>query len=118
MTLPTDPVAAAELAPSLLGPTLRVIGALALLAAGAWILLGRLNRGRRGRGDLCVIDRAFLARGAGVALVRVEGRRLLLGVSNDGVRLLSDLERPRVTGERGSFDAFLLDAETDEEAAS
>jgi len=117
MNLPGDPAATVELVPSLLGPALRMLVALTLLVAAAWALLRWQRHGRRGERDLRVIDRASLARGAGLALVRVEGRRLLLGVSNDGVRLLSDLERPHLpAGE--SFDAFLDDAESAEEPTS
>ncbi|HEU4400900.1 MAG TPA: flagellar biosynthetic protein FliO [Candidatus Polarisedimenticolia bacterium] len=88
---PADALAAAPEAPSLLGALLRSAALLAVLAGGGWALLRWQRRTRGARRFLEVIDRAFLARGASLALVRVCGRRLLLGISSDGVRLVSDL---------------------------
>jgi flagellar biogenesis protein FliO len=66
--------------------------ALAVLALAAAVLLVR----RRARRDapsspVAVVARASLGPGAGVALVEAGGRRLLLGVGKDGVRLVRDL---------------------------
>ena len=59
-----------------------------------------------------VIDRAFLARGASVALLRVGERRLLVGVSSEGVRLLRDLEpgAPASSASSAAFADVLGDA--------
>jgi len=66
-----------------------VVGLLALAAAAA--------RGRWASRpvvrDLEVQSRAPLSRDAGVALVRARGESLLVGWGQDGVRLLSRLER-------------------------
>lgn len=111
MTLLADIVPPPD--PSLLGAGLRMLAALALLGAAAWVVLRWRKHNLRNRRDLCVLDRAFLARGAGVALVSVEGRRLLLGVSNDGVRLLTDLERDDPAPADDSFEAVLTGSARD-----
>ncbi len=94
MTGAIDPVqlATASDGPSLLGATLRIVLMLAVIVAAGW---GWLYWQRRARGPerrLQVLDRAFLMRGAGVALLRADDRRLLVGVSAEGVRLLRDLD--------------------------
>jgi flagellar biogenesis protein FliO len=89
-------VTAPEMVPSLLGATLRVVGMLALLGVGAWLFVKRRSFQRGGRA-IEVIDRAFLARGTSVALLRVGQSRLLLGITPSHVRLLRDL------GAEGSF---------------
>ncbi len=81
-----------DTAPSLVWAVLRTLAALALLLAGAWALLRWQKRGRRAERQIEVIERAALSRAATLALVRVGGRRLLLGISGDGVRLVRDLE--------------------------
>jgi flagellar biosynthetic protein FliO len=93
MTPAADALAAApDVAPSLLGAALRTAAVLVLLGAAAWVFL-RWHRGvRMSRRQMEVLDRAVLARGASVVILRVEGERLLLGVSTDGVRLLRDLD--------------------------
>lgn len=55
-----------------------------------------------------VIDRAFLSRGVSVALLRVGERRLLVGVSGDGVRLLRDLDRAPREAEESFADALAV----------
>ncbi len=109
MTPAIDALAAApDAAPSLVGAALRMAAALALLAAAAWFVL-RWHRGARaGRRQIEVLDRAALTRGASVAILRVEGKRLLLGISADGVRLLRDLD-PDVPA-AADFDAVLAEA--------
>ena len=84
-------LAAAPEAPSLASALLRSGALLVLLAAAGYLLLRWQRRLKRGAQELEVLDRTFLARGASLALVRAGGRRLLLGVSADGVRLVSDL---------------------------
>lgn len=82
-----------DVVPSLAGAAIRAALAIALLVAAAvgWIAWQRRARGTARR--LEVLDRAFLTRGASVALLRVGERQLLIGVSADGVRLLRDFER-------------------------
>ena len=91
MTPGLEPLASApDAVPSLLGAGLRIAGVLALLGVGAWFLVKRRGFTRTAR-SLEVVDRAFLARGASVALLRVGPRRLLLGITAEHVRLLRDL---------------------------
>ncbi len=93
MTPAVDALAAApDVAPSLLSAALRLAAVLLLLSASAWVFL-RWRRGvRSSRRPMEVLDRAVLARGASAVVLRVDGERLLLGVSTDGVRLLRRLE--------------------------
>lgn len=93
MTPPAEPILeVGQQVPSLLSAALRMGGAVLLMAAlaAAWMVWQRRRRpaGRR----LEVLDRAFLARGASVALLRVENRHVLVGVSNEGVRLIRDID--------------------------
>jgi flagellar biogenesis protein FliO len=73
---------------------LRTFAALALVIAvvllAGW-LLRRQTSGRRGH-LLEVEDRLPLARGVQLVVVSAEGRRLLLGVSEKTVQLVTDLE--------------------------
>jgi flagellar biogenesis protein FliO len=78
--------------PSLWGAALRVGLALAALAGLAWLSLAWRRRAGRVERQLEVLDRAHLTRGASVALVRAGGRRLVVGVSTDGVRLLAEID--------------------------
>jgi flagellar biogenesis protein FliO len=89
-------------APSLLWAALRVAGMLALLGLGAWLLVKRrgLQRGIR---SIEVLDRAFLSRGASVALLRAGSRRLLLGITAEQVRLLCELDGQAAPEGRADF---------------
>lgn len=82
--------------------SLRMLLAVGGLAVAAWLYLRwrktSIGSGRR----LEVLDRVPVGRNAALALVAVDGRRLLVGVSQDGVRLVRDLSEPD-----GSFDAAL-----------
>ena len=109
---PADALAAPEVAPTLIGASLRMAAGLAVLGAAAWALLrwrGKLAPGRR---PLVVIDRAVLSRGANLVLVGVDGRRLLLGVHPEGVRLLKDLGCEPKHEAAPSFEATLASAST------
>jgi flagellar biosynthetic protein FliO len=86
-----------------------MIVAVALLCAAAWLLLRWRRRSGAGRRQLRVLDRAFLSRGASVALVHVAGKRLLLGVTTEGVRLLRDLD-PGVAATPADFQGVLAAA--------
>ena len=87
-----EPFLAGAETPSLIGATLRVGLAIVVLAAAAtaWFYWNRKVKGPNRH--LEVLDRAFLARGASVTLVRVDDRRLLVGVSPEGVRLIARLD--------------------------
>ena len=82
-----------EALPGLLD-ALRALAALALVL-GLIVLTGWLLRrqaARRGAGALAVEDRLALARGVQLVVVNAHGRRLLMGVSETSVQLLTDLE--------------------------
>ena len=81
-----------EAAPSLVGAAVRIGAVLLLLFGGALAWMHWQRRGRGARRRLEVLDRVMLARGASVALLRVEGHRLLVGVSAEGVRLIRRLD--------------------------
>ncbi len=73
---------------------LRALAALALVL-GLIVLTGwflRRQAARRGAGALAVEDRLALARGVQLVVVNAHGRRLLMGVSEKSVQLLTDLE--------------------------
>ncbi|RZS91438.1 flagellar protein FliO/FliZ [Motilibacter rhizosphaerae] len=59
-------------------------------------VLGRAGSGRKGS-NLEVLARRQLAKGASVAVVQVGSRALVLGVSEQGVRLLSEAEAAEFT---------------------
>jgi flagellar biogenesis protein FliO len=93
MSSPVDALAlTSDAAPSLLWSAIKTVGAFAGLGAMAWVLLRWQKVGRRSKRHLEVIDRAILGRGASVALLRVCGKRVLVGISSEGVRLLRDLD--------------------------
>jgi len=108
---------APEAVPSLAMAAVRMGLALGALILAAWALLRWRNRTVGGRRDLQVLDRAVLTRGASVALVNVSGRRLLLGVSTNGVNLLTRLEATERTV-AASFDNALDEASRDTEATA
>jgi flagellar biogenesis protein FliO len=64
-----------------------------LLVGGAWFGVRHHSRRRRGdaRRQLEVIARLGLAKGVSVAVVRIAGRGLVLGVSDKGVSLVAEL---------------------------
>lgn len=113
--VPVQPIApavepGAELAPE--GPGLLRVGA-ALLAVLA-LLIGAHALVRRtslagGGGDLRLEARLPVARGGQVAVVRVEGRRLLVGITPSSVNLIAELgESTDTAGPPGRrFDSLL-----------
>ena len=64
-----------------------------LLVGGAWFGVRHHSRRRRGdaRRQLEVLARLGLAKGVSVAVVRIAGRGLVLGVSDKGVSLVAEL---------------------------
>lgn len=112
MLPPTEPGLAGPDIPSLWDAAVRLALAVGVIVAAAW---GWLYWQRRGRGNgrhLEVIERSFLARGVSLALVRVDDRRLLVGVSAEGVRLIRDLDQ-RGAAAGGRFRDALASASTE-----
>lgn len=72
---------------------LRVVLALAVVLGLLWWLARRTGGGRARAKvtTVSVVGRQSLGRRSGVAVVEVEGRRLLLGVTDQGVTLLAEL---------------------------
>ncbi len=81
---------------------LRVLVSLVVVVAILWFSARRLA-GSRGGGapDLRVVGRLSLSRRSSVALVEVSGRRLLVGVGDAGVTLVSDLGAAEAALEEG-----------------
>ncbi|MBC7551340.1 MAG: flagellar biosynthetic protein FliO [Cellulomonas sp.] len=79
---------------------LRVVLALACVLGLIWFAGRRLSGTpglRKPRSvPLTVIGRQSLGKGAGIALVEVAGRVLLLGVGEQGVRVLTEIDLPPV----------------------
>lgn len=81
-------------------PVVRVILTLGLLMGGLYFVKPWLKKMKwagaplAGGTGLDVVARAYLGPRAGLCLVQAEGRRLLVGVGADGVRLLADLGTP------------------------
>ncbi len=77
---------------------LRVLLSLAVVLGLLWWLARRTagSRTRTRQASVTVVGRQSLSRHSGVAVVEVEGRRLLLGVTDQGVSLLTELEQPAV----------------------
>lgn len=101
---PTGPdtlLAATDAGPSLWYAALRVTAAIALMLGGAWAWFYWQRRVRGPVRRLEILDRAILGRGASIALLRVDDRNLLVGVSTDGVRLIRDVDTPPATAARG-----------------
>ncbi|MBO1751273.1 flagellar biosynthetic protein FliO [Actinotalea sp. BY-33] len=76
---------------------LRVLLSLAVVLGLLWFLARRLSGTkavRRRATDLAVIGKQSLGGKTGLALVEVGGRRLLLGVSEQGVNLLTEVDMP------------------------
>ncbi|MGV8967681.1 MAG: FliO/MopB family protein [Cellulomonas sp.] len=79
---------------------LRVVLALACVLGLIWFAGRRLSGAsgmRKPRSvPMTVIGRQSLGKGAGIALVEVAGRVLLLGVGDQGVRVLTEIDVPAV----------------------
>ena len=95
--------------------------ALALVIGVLWLLarLARKPMHRRGGDGLTVLTRTQLTRGACVAVVRVDGRALVLGVTDNGVTLLREADAalfaPTATTHRTPIDLdSTLEAELDD----
>lgn len=74
-----------------------------LLVIAVLLLARRVVGGRglaRSTGRIRVVERSGVTRGAAVAVVEVDARRFLIGATEHGVNLLSELgPRPAVEGE-------------------
>lgn len=81
-------------------PVVRVVLTLGLLMGGLYFVRPWLKKMKwagaplAGGNGLDVVARAYLGPRAGLCLVQAEGRRFLVGVGADGVRLLADLGGP------------------------
>jgi hypothetical protein len=82
------------LAPGPLAPA-AARAALVAAALGGAVVLVRRRAGASPAAPLAVVARTPLASGAALALVDADGRRLLVGVGRDGVRLVADLGAAR-----------------------
>ena len=112
-----EALAASDMVPSLLGASVRMAIAVAVLVAAAWVLLRWRKKVRAPQRDLEVLDRVFLTRGASAALLRVGARRMLVGVSADGVRLLRELDAAEPAAAAPAFGSVLAEATSDRERA-
>lgn len=86
-------LAPGELAP----PSVRALAAASAIAAGALLARARLVQPASER-RLAVVARHALSREAGVALVEVDGRALLIGWGGGPVQLLHAGRRPELEG--------------------
>ncbi len=90
---------------------LRVILALACVLGLIWFagrrLSGTSNLRKPRSVPMTVIGRQSLGKGAGIALVEVAGRVLLLGVGEQGVRVLTEIDLPVI-------DASIIAASVDD----
>ncbi|MET0303245.1 MAG: flagellar biosynthetic protein FliO [Microbacteriaceae bacterium] len=78
---------------------LRVTVALAAVLGLIWVIQRRLMRGRamgRHSATVAVVGRQSLGQKASVAVVDVEGARLVLGVTERGITVLHTTEAPRL----------------------
>lgn len=74
---------------------LRVIAALAVVVAAIWWLQRRVQQGRGGQAKaISVVSRQGLGAKASVAVVDVDGRRFLLGVTDHAVTVLHSGDAP------------------------
>jgi len=93
-----------------------------LLVGGAWFGVHHHARRRRGdaRRQLEVLARLGLAKGVSVAVVRIAGRGLVLGVSDKGVSLVAELSGEAldevVAAAGGHLDTSGLESEAESEA--
>ena len=97
---------------------LRVVLSLGVVLGLLWFLARRVNgQFSRGRAaPINVVARTSLSRHAGLAVVEVDERRLLLGVADTGVTLIAELD-PDKPGEPGE-DSTLADGAAGEDSAS
>lgn len=119
MTPPVDALgAASDAVPSLLWPTVRMVLAMGAIGFAAWAVLRWRRGSRSSERHMEILDRSYLARGTSIALVRVDGRKLLIGVSAEGVRLLRDMDTANSRQQAPRFGAALEQAVLREEAGT
>ncbi|MPV39005.1 hypothetical protein GB881_18545, partial [Georgenia subflava] len=77
---------------------LRVVLSLAIVLAVLWFCARQLGgRGQATRRvPITVLGRQSLGRHSGISVVEVAGRTLVIGVSDAGVRLLTEVDTPAV----------------------
>ena len=80
---------------------LRVVLALGCVLGLIWYAGRKLSRTPGARGaksmPMTVIGRQSLGKSSGIALVEVAGRVLLLGIGEQGVRVLTEIDQPTAT---------------------
>lgn len=83
---------------STLGLVLRLLLALAVVVGLMWLLARLAARplGRRGRGAVTVVSRQQIGRGSSLVVIEVPGETLLLGVTEQQVSVLRELDREGV----------------------
>jgi flagellar biosynthetic protein FliO len=119
MTPPTEALTALpDGAPSLVWATIRMVLVLAGMGAAAWFFLRWHKKSRGPARHMEILERTFFNRNNSVALLRVDGRRLLLGISPEGIRLLRDMDSAASGSDRKKFDRILREASEEKEAAS
>ncbi|GAA3871679.1 hypothetical protein GCM10022243_41190 [Saccharothrix violaceirubra] len=90
----------------------RLLLGLVLILGLLWLIARVLRRPMRGRAvaaGLEVLARTQLTRGAGVAVVRVDRRALVLGVTDAGVSLLHEADADVFTAPTGTTHRTPLD---------
>jgi flagellar protein FliO/FliZ len=90
-------LAGVTFAPGGLGPVAARAGLVAA-ALGAAAVIARRRAAPAAAPLLAIVSRAALARDAGIALVEVGGRRLLVGYGSTGVQLLADAPASAANG--------------------
>ena len=76
----------------LIGAALRAVGALvALIALGAFAIWFQ-RRQRGGERRIRIQERLMLNRGSSIVLLDVDGRRLLVGITPEAIRLITPME--------------------------
>lgn len=78
---------------------LRVLVSLGVVFVAIWLLARRVNRGRvnPAANVVTVVSRRAVGPKASVAVVDIDGKRLLLGVTEHGVNLLREADIPAVS---------------------
>lgn len=91
---------------------LRVLLSLAVVLGLLWVVQRRLVRGARamGRNPITVVGRQGIGQKASLVIVEADGRRFLLGVTEQSVNVLHTSEAPTI--EADSFGRSLAEAAT------
>lgn len=96
----------------------RSLPSLVVIVGALLVLRHWARRGGPTRTPVRVVGRAGLAKGAVVALVEVEGQRLLVGASDHGVSLLTSVDRLTEVGAEDATEPATTRPATGPEAAA